>query len=109
MRSLFILLSLLALLLLTTAQQAPEAPLPKHFLVEAKVIVDAKAYNAANISVAINQTHPNQSFAFELSPHNFNKAVSVALRLFAWYNGQWTLSRQTASLSTYAPTLRNHR
>jgi hypothetical protein len=93
-------LALCLLLALASPQNAGETvPPPNHFLVEGKAIIDSKAYNPANISLYINST-TTPSYSFNLSAQNLNKNVSVSLRLFSWYNGQWMLSRQTVSLST---------
>ncbi len=82
------------------AQDASETPPPaNNFLVEGKVMIDSKAYNPTNMSLYINST-ATPSYSFNLSAQNLNKNVSVSLRLFSWYNGQWMLSRQTISLST---------
>lgn len=62
-------------------------------------MVDGKIMKNNNISLYITNQTLSSSFEFDLSPNNFNKNVTVLLRMFAWYNGQWTLSRQTAALS----------
>jgi hypothetical protein len=95
------LIAVCVLLVLVSAQDKSETipRLPNNFLVEGKVIIDSKAYNPTNMSLYINTT-TTPFYTFNLSAQNFNKNVTVALRLFSWYNGQWMLSRQTVSLST---------
>lgn len=94
-------IAICVLVVLVSAQDNTEAAhsLPNNFLVEAKMIIDNKAYNPTNISLHINST-TTPFYTFNLSAQNFNKNVTVALRLFSWYNGQWMLSRQAVSLST---------
>ena len=62
-------------------------------------MVDGKIMKNNNISLYIKNQSLSSLFEFDLSPNNFNKNVTVLLRMFAWYNGQWTLSRQTTALS----------
>lgn len=62
-------------------------------------MVDGKIMKNNNISLYIKNQTLSSLFEFDLSPNNFNKNVTVLLRMFAWYNGQWTLSRHTATLS----------
>lgn len=77
------------------------SPEGHHFLIEAKVLIDGKTYSPINISVTIGDNITIPEYSYNLSPVNFNKNVTLPLRLFVWYNGQWTLSRQTLSLSTF--------
>ena len=85
---------------LADAYSPPTSPEGFHFLVEAKVIIDGKAYNPTNLSITISPNTTIPAYSFNLSAANFNKNVTVPLRLFAWYNGQWTLSRQSITIST---------
>lgn len=96
-RSIAILFALLALAVSIAATEVN--PDTKNFLVEAKVFIDNKPYNPTNISVSIAGNADAPSYSFNLSSQNFNKNVTIGLRLFSWYNAQWVLSRQTVSLS----------
>ncbi len=64
-------------------------------------MVDGKIMKNNNISLYITNQTLSSVFDFDLSPNNFNKNVTVLLRMFAWYNSQWTLSRHTAMLSNH--------
>lgn len=72
-------------------------------------MVDGKIMRSNNISLYIKNQTLSSLLEFELSPNNFNKNVTVLLRMFAWYNGQWTLSRQTATLSNNIIIKKSHR
>ncbi len=78
------------------------SPEGHHYLIEAKVVIEGKTYNPVNISATIGSNIAISEYSFNLSSANYNKNVTVPLRLFIWYNGQWSLSRQTILLSTPA-------
>lgn len=92
---------LLAALSLAHAYSPPTSPEGFHFIVEAKVVIDGKNYNPTNLSITIGPNVTIPAYSFNLSSVNFNKNATIPLRLFAWYNGQWTLSRQSITLSSF--------
>lgn len=85
--------------LLANEYSPPTSPEGFHFIVEAKVVIDGKGYNPTNLSITIAPNVTIPAYTFNLSAANFNKNATIPLRLFAWYNGQWTLSRQSITLS----------
>jgi hypothetical protein len=99
--SLLIFILLLNVVIVASADSPSDT---KYFLVEVKVLIDNKVYNPTNISLSIHTNSSAPSYAFNLSSQNFNRNVTVALRLFAWYNGQCTVGRQAFSLSTLNST-----
>jgi hypothetical protein len=98
---LFIYILLLNVAIIVSADSPADT---RDFLVEAKVLIDNKVYNPTNISLLIHTNSSAPSYAFNLSSQNFNRNVTVALRLFSWYNGQWIVGRQAVSLSTLNST-----
>lgn len=96
---------LLVLLLVAAAvaheYSPPTSPEGFHFKVEAKVVIDGKSYNPTNLSITIAPNVTIPAYTFNLSSANYNKNATIPLRLFAWYNGQWTLSRQSIILSNF--------
>ena len=96
-----LLVLLLATVTLANGYSPPTSPEGFHFIVEAKVVIDGKSYNPTNLSITIGPNVTIPAYTFNLSSVNFNKNATIPLRLFAWYNGQWTLSRQSIILSNF--------